>query len=142
MLFHEFLQQVLFLGLVAGGFPLPLHLLVVHHLLHHAPGLAVQVAEFRVLRHDLGGVDLGRRCHYVGPPVAPRCFGQRHHDFFARGVRRRVQRPRTLRRLDGVREFALQERVADMGGQLCVCVSVGLGCGDGACKRLTSMMGS
>ena len=40
---HKSLQQVILLGLVACRFPLPLHLLVIHHLFDHAARLAVEV---------------------------------------------------------------------------------------------------
>lgn len=43
--------------------------LVVHHLLDHATGLAVQVAELGVLRLNLAGVHLLVRRHNVRPPL-------------------------------------------------------------------------
>lgn len=43
--------------------------LVVHHLLHHAPRLSVQIAELAVLRRNLRRVDLGRSRDDVRPPL-------------------------------------------------------------------------
>jgi hypothetical protein len=69
MLLHKLLQQLILLTLVTRRLPLPLHLLVVHHLLHHPPRLAVQLRQLAVLWRDLGCVDLGRGGDDVGPPV-------------------------------------------------------------------------
>ena len=49
MSFHELLQRVLLLLLVAGGFAHLLLPLVVHHLLHHATRLSIQIAQLTVL---------------------------------------------------------------------------------------------
>lgn len=68
MLSHKLLEQILLLLLIAGGLVHLLLALVVHHLLDHAAGLAVKVAELAVLGLDLGRVDLGGRSHDVGPP--------------------------------------------------------------------------
>jgi hypothetical protein len=94
MLRHEFLQHVLLLLLVGGRFPLPLHLLVVHHLLDHASGLAVQVAQLGVLGRDFLDVDLGRRRHDVWPPVRVGRLCERDYQVFGLGGgRARRQRP-------------------------------------------------
>ncbi len=79
---HELFEYVLLVLLVTGGLALPLHLLVVHHLLDHAARLAVELGQFRVLGHDLRRVDLGRRRHYVCPPVRPAGLGQVNRDLF------------------------------------------------------------
>lgn len=42
--------------------------LIIHHLLDHRPGLAVQIAQARVLRRDLADIDLRGGRHDVGPP--------------------------------------------------------------------------
>ena len=57
MSFHELLQRVLLLLLVAGGFAHLLLPLVVHHLLHHASRLPVKVAQLAVLRLHLWSKD-------------------------------------------------------------------------------------
>jgi hypothetical protein len=69
MLLHELSQHILLLLIIARRLPLPLHLLIVHHLLHHPPRLAVQITQLRVFRHDFRGVDLGCRRDDVRPPV-------------------------------------------------------------------------
>ena len=105
MLRHELLQHIVLLLLLARRLPLPLHLLVIHHLLHHPPCLAVQLTQLAVLGLDLLRVDLGRGCHDVGPPVGPAGLDERDGDFFAGG--RGGERPGAVVRLDGVREVAL-----------------------------------
>ena len=69
MLLLELLQDIRLLLLVTRGLSLFLLPLVKHHLLHHAPCLSVEVAQFAVLGLDLGGVDLGRCGNDVGPPL-------------------------------------------------------------------------
>ena len=59
MLLHKLLEHFLLLLLLTRRLPLSLHLLVVHHLLDHAPRLTVKITELAVLRYDLGCVDLG-----------------------------------------------------------------------------------
>ena len=69
MRLHKLVQHLLLLLLVTRRQALLLLALIIHHLLDHAPRLAVQVAELAVLRLDLGHVDLGRRRHDVLPPL-------------------------------------------------------------------------
>jgi len=76
MLRHELVQHLILLLFVARRLPLPLHLLVVHHFLDHATRLAVQFGQLAVLRLNLRGVDFGRGCHDVRPPVRARRFGE------------------------------------------------------------------
>ena len=68
MLFLKLLQQVHLLLLIARRLAHLLLPLVPHHLLHHAAGIAVQVAQLAVLWCDFGGVDLGCRGDDVRPP--------------------------------------------------------------------------
>lgn len=106
MLGHELFQYVLLLLFVAGRFSLSLHLLVVHHLFDHAPRLAVQLGQFRVLGDDFCGVDLGSRSHHVSPPVRTSRLGQVDGDLFgAVGFRR--DDPRRVVSLNGVWEVSL-----------------------------------
>jgi len=85
MLLHKLLQHVLLLLLLTRRFPLPLHLLIVHHLLHHPPRLSIQIAQLRVLRLDLRDVDLRRAGHDVGPPFRLVLLVEVDGDFFTRG---------------------------------------------------------
>lgn len=95
---------------------MPLHLLVVHHLLHHTPRLAVQLRQLAVLRRDLGRVDLGRGRDDVGPPVRAGGFGEVDGDFFT--GRCGFEGPSGFVDLDGVGEVALwrerEEVLADI----------------------------
>ena len=59
MLRLELLQEVLLLLLITSGLASLLLALVIHHLLDHGAGLAVQVAELTVLWLDLGCVNGG-----------------------------------------------------------------------------------
>eukprot|EP00035_Acanthoeca_spectabilis_P040071 m.67181 g.67181 ORF g.67181 m.67181 type:complete len:365 (+) comp9851_c0_seq1:3382-4476(+) len=65
----ELLKHGKLVLLVRGRQPGLLLPLVVHHLLDHATGLAVQVAELGVLRLNLAGVHLLVRRHNVRPPL-------------------------------------------------------------------------
>ena len=105
MLLHKLLQQLVLLTLITRRLPLPLHLLVVHHLLHHPPRLAVQLRQLAVLWRDLGRVDLGRGGDDVGPPVRAGGFGEVDGDFFT--GRCCFEGPGGLVDLDGVGEVAL-----------------------------------
>lgn len=83
---HELLQHVLLLLLIAALATRLLLALVIHHLLDHTAGLAVQVAELAVLGRDLGRVDLGCGRHDVRPPFHLVAFVEVDAQFFlARG---------------------------------------------------------
>jgi hypothetical protein len=105
MLLHKLLQQLVLLTLVTRRLPLPLHLLVVHHLLHHTPRLAVQLRQLAVLRRDLGRVDLGRGGDDVRPPVRAGGFGKVDGDVFT--GRCCFEGPGRVIDLDGVGKVAL-----------------------------------
>ena len=64
----ELLQHLQLPLLVARRLPHFLLPLVVHHLLHHAPRLPVQVPQLAVLGLDLGGVEEVRRVGRDGGP--------------------------------------------------------------------------
>ena len=64
----ELLQHVQLGLLLARRLPHLLLPLVKHHLLDHAPGLAVQVPELAVLGLDLGGVEEARGVGRDGGP--------------------------------------------------------------------------
>ena len=68
MLLTELFENLQLLLLVAGWQPHFLLPLIVHHLLDHAPRLTVQIAQLRVFRLDLGGVDGGVVGEDVWPP--------------------------------------------------------------------------
>lgn len=111
MFSHKLFQNILLILFVTGRFALPLHLLIVHHLFHHPPRLAIEFRQLRVFRHDLGGVDLGRGRYNVRPPVRPARLGQVDGDLLA-AVRLGRQNPRRVIDLDRVREVALQSSSA------------------------------
>lgn len=69
MLRLELLQQINLLLLITSRQAHLLLPLIKHHLLHHAPRLAIQIRQGRILRHDLGDVDLGRRGDDMRPPL-------------------------------------------------------------------------
>lgn len=69
MLLLELLEDIQLLLFVTGGLASLFLPLVVHHLLHHAAGLAVQVAQLAVLGLDLAGIDLGRGRNDMRPPL-------------------------------------------------------------------------
>ena len=108
MLLLELLENVQLLLLVARRLAHLLLALVEHHLLDHAAGLAVQVAEVAVLGLDLGGVDLGRGGDDVGPPLELVDLLQVHADLLAGG--HGLEGPSRVVDADGVGEVALWVR--------------------------------
>ena len=112
MLFLELLQQVQLLLLVARGLAHLLLPLIEHHLLDHAPRLAVQIAQVAVLGLDLARVDLGRAGDDVGPPLQLVRLVEVDLDVLARGGG--GERPGGVVDADGVGELAL------LGDQLCL----------------------
>lgn len=105
VLLLELLEDVELLLLVAGGLAHLLLALVEHHLLDHAAGLAVEVAEVAVLGLDLGGVDLGGGGHDVGPPLELVDLVEVHGDLLAAGDG--LEGPGGVVDVDGVGEVAL-----------------------------------
>lgn len=108
MLRLELLQQLQLLLLVTRRLPHLLLPLVIHHLLHHRPRLAVQVAQLRVVWRNLGRVDLGRRCHHVRPPLHLVRLVEVNRQLLA--VFAALERPRRLVDDDGVGKRALHTR--------------------------------
>lgn len=107
MLLLELLQDIGLFLLVAGGFALLLLPLVKHHLLHHTPSLAVEVAQLAVLGLYLGSVDLGRSGDDVGPPFQlVHLVEMDGYLLFGAG---RGQRPGGVVNADRVRQFALED---------------------------------
>lgn len=79
--------------------------LVVHHLLDHRSGVAVEVAELAVLRGNFGGVDLGSGLDDVGPPFHLVDLVEVDGEFLARGSG--FKGPGRFVDVDGVRKIAL-----------------------------------
>jgi hypothetical protein len=65
----ELLENICLVLLIRAGQALLLLLLVEHHLLDHAAGLAVEIRQLGVIGLDLGNVDLRRRGDDVSPPL-------------------------------------------------------------------------
>lgn len=119
MLFLEFLQYVQLLLFVAGRLAHLLLALVEHHLLDHATGLAVQVAEVAVLGLDLGGVDFGRGGDDVGPPLHLVDLVEMQADFLAAGDG--LEGPGGVVDVDGVGEVALDDGGLALDGDAQAC---------------------
>ena len=115
MLRLEALQHLHLLLILARRLTHLLLALIIHHLLDHAPRLAIQIAEFAVLGRDLRDVDLGRRGDDMGPPFHLVDLVEMDGDFFA-GVRQRFERPGGFVGVDFFGEVALGEK----GGFLAV----------------------
>lgn len=80
--------------------------LIIHHLLDHAAGFAVEVAELAVLGRDFADVDARSGRHDVLPPLHLVGLGELDAHFL--GARRRaVKRPGGVVEEDGVGEGAL-----------------------------------
>lgn len=69
MLILELLQQIRLLLLITRHTTTLLLPLIIHHLLNHSPCLAIQVTQTRILRLDLGNVDLRRTRDNMRPPL-------------------------------------------------------------------------
>jgi hypothetical protein len=69
MLLLELLKHFHLLLVIACWLAHLLLPLVVHHLLHHASRLAIQIAKFAILWCDLSSIDLGCRCDDMWPPL-------------------------------------------------------------------------
>lgn len=69
MLILKLLHEIRLLLLIATHAPRLLLALIIHHLLNHTPRLAIEVAQFRVLRTDLSHVDSWRTGHDMRPPI-------------------------------------------------------------------------
>lgn len=109
MLLLELLQHLQLLTLVARRQSHLLLPLIVHHLLHHAPRLPVQVPQFRILGLDLARVEEVRRVRgHAGPPLHLVGFVQVDGDFFARGAGSGLERPGGFVGVDLMREGALE----------------------------------
>lgn len=104
----ELLEDVGLALVVGGGQAELLLALVVHHLLDHAAGLAVEVGQLAVLGLDLGDVDLGGGGDDVRPPLHLVRLVEVDLDRLG-AVGRRRQRPGGLFGVDRVGEVALHE---------------------------------
>lgn len=103
----ELLQHVQLPLLLARRLPHLLLLLVVHHLLDHAPRLAVQIAQLAVLGRDLGRVEeAGRVGRDRGPPLLLVRLVEVDGDVLARGGG--LERPGGFRGADLVGEGTLR----------------------------------
>lgn len=100
MLCLELLQHFQLLLLITRRLSHLLLPLIIHHLLHHGPRLAVQVAELAALRLDLGGVDLGGTGDDMCPPLHLVDLVEMDADLLA--VRHCLERPGGLVDVDGV----------------------------------------
>lgn len=105
MLVLKFLEHVQLLLLITRRLPSFLLSLIVHHLLHHAPRLTIQIAQLTVLGVDLGGVDLGGRGDDVRPPFHLVDFVEVDGELLA--GRGGLERPGGFVDEDGMREGAL-----------------------------------
>lgn len=108
MLRLEPLQHLQLLLLVARWQAHLLLPLVVHHLLHHPPRLAVQVRQLAVVGHDLGHVDGGGGGDDVRPPLELVGLVEVDLDGFG-PVWGGGERPRAVVDGDGVGECALDD---------------------------------
>ena len=122
MLLHKLFQRLLFLLLLTCRLPLSLHLLVVHHLFHHAPRFAVEVAQFGILRLDFSDVDFGGVGDHVGPPLGFVNLIEVDSDFFARRGGR-FEGPGAFIRVDGGGEVALLVSITSTSNMDHVCIT-------------------
>jgi len=106
MLRLELAHNLRLLLLVAARLASLLLPLIVHHLLDHAAGLAVQVAKFAVFGRDFADIDARRGRDDVLPPLHLVGFRELDAQFFgARG--RGFERPGGVVEEDGVGKGAL-----------------------------------
>jgi len=109
MLPLKLLQHLQLPLLLARRLPHLLLPLIIHHFLHHAPRLAVQIAQLRVLGLDFGGVEeVGGVGGDGGPPLHFVGFVEVEGYFFCGGGRG-FEGPGAFGGVDFVGEGALSE---------------------------------
>jgi hypothetical protein len=105
MLRLKLLQHLHLLLLIARGLSHLLLPLVIHHLLHHRAGLAIEITQLTILRLDLGGVDGWSIGDDMCPPLHLVGFVQVDCDLLACG--RGLERPGGFIGVDGFGEVTL-----------------------------------
>ena len=108
MLLLKLLQHLHFLLILTRWLPHLLLPLIIHHLLDHAPRLAIQVTQLAILRLDLAGIDRWGVGDDVRPPFHLVDFVEVQGDFFAGGSG--FERPCGLVGFDFFWEIALKGR--------------------------------
>lgn len=106
MLLLKLLQHIHLLLLITRRLPHLLLPLIIHHLLNHAPRLAIQIPQFAVLGLDLRDVDRRRRCNDMCPPLHLVYFVQVQFEDLGAGGRGR-ERPGGFVDVDFVGKVAL-----------------------------------
>lgn len=69
VIWHSLLEYILLLAIFTGGQTHLLLPLIVHHFLHHAACLSIQIGQFRWLRIDFTCWDFRITCYQTIPPV-------------------------------------------------------------------------
>jgi len=105
MLRLEFLQDIHLLLLIARRLAYLFLPLVIHHFLHHAPRLAIEVTQLAVLRRDLRSVNFRGRSDDVCPPLHFVGFVEVDVELFA--VFNRLKRPCRFVHADAMRKKTL-----------------------------------
>ena len=106
MLFFKLLQHLKLFTLLARRQPHLLLSLIIHHFLHHAPCLPIQISQLAILGLYLAGVDMtGRVGGDGGPPLHFVHFVEVDADVFA--SRRGLEGPSAFGGMDFVRKGTL-----------------------------------
>ena len=105
----ELLQKLFLLLLITGQATRLLLALVVHHLLDHGAGLTIEVTQTRVLRRNLGDIDLGGAFDDMRPPLHLVYLVKMNDDFLARRIGGCFKGPGGFVDKNGVGEITLRE---------------------------------
>jgi hypothetical protein len=111
MLSLELLQQLHLLLLVATGTAHFLLSLIIHHLLNHSTSLAIQITQTRILRRDLGHINLRRSSNNMRPPLNLVDLIEVNIDFLAGRGGGSLKSPRGFVDEDSVGEVALKQEM-------------------------------
>lgn len=93
MLLLKLLQHVHLLLFIARRLPHLLLSLIIHHFLHHAPRLSIQITQVGILRRDLRDVNLRGGGYDMWPPFHLVHFIKVYRNFFPRRVGGRFKSP-------------------------------------------------
>mmetsp|Transcript_4347 Transcript_4347/g.9414 ORF Transcript_4347/g.9414 Transcript_4347/m.9414 type:complete len:303 (-) Transcript_4347:164-1072(-) len=114
MLLHKLLEHVLLSLLVGGGKARRLLPLIIHHLLHRLPRVAVEIRQLGVLRLHLLRVDLGIAHDHRLPPLHLIALGECDAHYPIPRLRVVFDGPKAILHFDRLFELAAHDRLAPL----------------------------
>ena len=111
MLSLELLQQLHLLLLITARTTHLLLPLIIHHLLDHSTSLAIQITQTRILRRNLGHINLRRSSNNMRPPLNLVDLIKVNIDFLAGWDGGSLKSPRGFVDEDSMGEVALKQEI-------------------------------